>query len=303
MTTNAHDDRDQKMTTLLEVLGPEDPPDGFTQSVLTKISATCVESAPAPTPARVIRFSNGGFAMTVTKKAMWGLAAAAAVILAVFVTRGFPPVDRGTEGAIGAAKKYQAPQLTDKDVITGDAAAQEFLQSETFDQLIKDPEAVALLSDAEFRNALHDQGFADAMRQSEIRANLRNGLLQRIFDDQAARAALEDALKVQMVSKASDAAVRGVDVKASLSRLDARIELRPSARADLRTALEDASLVRSLQSDALRGALARAEVRSLLQRNNIAAALGNASFAKAVNARGFDAAARSSRFENALSNR
>ena len=72
---------------------------------------------------------------------MWGLAAAATITFAVFAMKGFPPAGYGTEGTIGAAKKYQAQQLADKDVVLGDAAVQEFLQSDTFDRLMKDPNA------------------------------------------------------------------------------------------------------------------------------------------------------------------
>ena len=46
------------------------------------------------------------------KKLIWGIATAAAIILAIFAMRGFPPVEHGTEGTVGAAKKYQATQLT-----------------------------------------------------------------------------------------------------------------------------------------------------------------------------------------------
>ena len=44
-----------------------------------------------------------------TSQAMWALATAAAVLLAVFVIRGFPPAGSGTESTIGAAQRYQAP--------------------------------------------------------------------------------------------------------------------------------------------------------------------------------------------------
>ena len=46
------------------------------------------------------------------KKALLGLAAAAAVLIAVFVTTGWPPTLPGSEGAIGAAKRHQAQQMT-----------------------------------------------------------------------------------------------------------------------------------------------------------------------------------------------
>ena len=112
---------------LLTELGPAEPPDGFTKQVMGQISLEADRRR-----AQVIPFSKGGLMI---RKAMWGLAAAAAIVLAVYSITGFPPVGRGTEGTIGAAQKHQTPQIADKDVKLGDQAAQEFLQSDAFEQL------------------------------------------------------------------------------------------------------------------------------------------------------------------------
>src|SRR5262249_49283538 len=108
----------ERLDDLLQELGPADPPADFSRDVMSRIESGRERSA-----GNVVPFGRKGMAMT--KKAMWGLAAAAAVILAMFVARGsFPTVDRGTEGTIGAAKKYQAPQIAASDVTLGDASAQ-----------------------------------------------------------------------------------------------------------------------------------------------------------------------------------
>jgi hypothetical protein len=57
---------------------------------------------------------------------------------------GLPPVDKGVEGTIGAAKRYQAQQISDKDVVLGDTSAQQFIQSDTFVRLLKDPASMKL---------------------------------------------------------------------------------------------------------------------------------------------------------------
>ena len=77
------------------------------------------------------------------KKTMIGLAAAAAVVLVTFSITGYPPIGRGTEGTIGQANRYQAPQpqMSASDVKLGDTAVQEFLQSDVFDRLLKDENA------------------------------------------------------------------------------------------------------------------------------------------------------------------
>ena len=106
-----------------------------------------------------------------SKKIMWGLAAAAAVVLGVFTLKGFPPVD-GTQGTIGAAKRYDAEQMTDKDVTLGDTSTQNFLQSDTFAAIIQDPNTVKLLSDPGVSKALKDSG-------SSIRLDTMSGYLSR----------------------------------------------------------------------------------------------------------------------------
>ena len=72
------------------------------------------------------------------KKALLGLAAAAAVLIGVFVTTGWPPTMPGSEGAIGAAKRHQAQQMTAQDVKLGDTKTQEFLQSDVVARLMAD---------------------------------------------------------------------------------------------------------------------------------------------------------------------
>jgi hypothetical protein len=63
------------------------------------------------------------------KKVLIGLSIAAAALIAVFATTGWPIADEGTEGTIGAASRHQAQQLSSADVKLGDAQVQEFLQS------------------------------------------------------------------------------------------------------------------------------------------------------------------------------
>ena len=75
------------------------------------------------------------------KKIMIGVAAAAAVVLISVAITGFPKVNStGTLGAISAAKRAQTPQISASDVKTDDPSVQQFLQSDTFDRLMKSGE-------------------------------------------------------------------------------------------------------------------------------------------------------------------
>ena len=97
----------------LDVLEPVDPPARVMHAVLAHVKrGASMADADAETA------TPGGVLMRT--KVLWGLAAAAAIVLAFFSVTGFPPSLGGTEGAIGAAKRYQAGQIAASDVKLGD---------------------------------------------------------------------------------------------------------------------------------------------------------------------------------------
>ena len=291
--TNHDQDQDQKLDAMLETLGGAEAPAGFANSVMNKVSQTRIGDTHDTLLAKskiIPWFSNGGIAMTVTKKAMWGLAAAAAVILVVFVARGgFPTVDR-TEGAIGAAKKYQAPQIAANDVTTGDASVQEFLQSDEFDRLLKDPEALSLFRNATMRDALSQAGFADAIRNDKVRSEMQSGMLHQIFSDAQARAFLHDAMNANIQANA-----RNADLNASLHNIRA-----VEARNALDRALNDANLWKAIINRDLQRVMDNSKMRETLARADVKVALNNAAVLHALNRTNFDAAIHSNAFEAAL---
>jgi len=296
MTNHDHDqDQDQKLDAMLETLGGAEAPAGFANSVMNKVSQTRIGDTHDTLLAKskiIPWFSNGGIVMTVTKKAMWGLAAAAAVILVVFVARGgFPTVDR-TEGAIGAAKKYQAPQIAANDVKTGDASVQEFLQSDEFDRLLKDPEALSLFRDATVRDALAERGFADAIKNDRVRSEMQSGTLHQIFGDPQARAVLAAAVNSNVQANA-----RNADLNASLHNIKS-----VDARNALERALNDVNLWQAISSRGLQQVMDRANMRQVLARADVKVALSNLAFLHALNHANFNAAINASAFEAALNN-
>ena len=90
------------------------------------------------------------------KKVIWGLAAAAVVVLASGSSTGTPDVGGPAAGTVGVAKRYAAPQIADEDVKLEASAQtiQAFLDSEAFGRVMADPEAVALLGDPKVRSAI-----------------------------------------------------------------------------------------------------------------------------------------------------
>ena len=90
------------------------------------------------------------------KKILFGLAIAAAIVLAVITYNTYPPATAGTEATIGAAQRAQAPQIAAQDVKLGDTSAQDVLQTETFDAIMKDDAVRTMLQDAELRSQMQN---------------------------------------------------------------------------------------------------------------------------------------------------
>ena len=61
-----------------------------------------------------------------------GVVGVAVVGLAAAHFAGIIPPKSGLEGTIGAAKRYQATQITDKDVVLQDPQVQALIQSDLF---------------------------------------------------------------------------------------------------------------------------------------------------------------------------
>src|SRR5258706_5671942 len=229
---------------LLDELGAADPPPGFARSVMARIRDEQAASK------KTIRFKREDRPMT--RKVMWGLATAAAITLAVFAIKGFPPVGRGAEGTIGAAQKYQAPQIADKDVVLGDAAVQEFLQSDTFERVMNDVDARSLLADAGVRSALENAELRKALEDPEIRASLTSAELRKAFADVDLRQALASA----ELRKAFDVEMRKSGGDPSLRQAVNDAALRQAAAdAALRKAVRDAGVRQAVGEGALRKAI------------------------------------------------
>jgi anti-sigma factor RsiW len=159
------------LSQILDIVGDE-PPAAIVSDVMEKIAALPVRR-PAARIIQLFPRSTSGGGMVMAKKVMFGVAAAAAIVLISVAITGFPHVNSsGTLGAIGAAKRAQAPQITASDVKTGDPAVQQFLQSDTFDRLMKDPSTKKLLSDPGFRMALSSADILSALASGDLKAAL-----------------------------------------------------------------------------------------------------------------------------------
>ncbi len=117
----------------------------------------------------------------ISKKVVWGLAAAAAAVLGVWLVKGSSDAGGPTAGTVGVAKRYAAPQISDADVKL-DASlqtVQAFLDSEAFGRVMTDPEAIALLGDPAVRAAIG----ARAANRDTSPSPISNAAISAVIDD------------------------------------------------------------------------------------------------------------------------
>jgi sulfur transfer complex TusBCD TusB component (DsrH family) len=305
---------------LLNELGPAEPPAGFTAGVMARLGQTDSSAR-----GRIVSFKGKG--ITMIRKVMWGLAAAAMIAFAVFAVKGFPPVGNGTEGTIGAATRYQAPQIADKDVVLGDVSAQQFLQSDTFARLLKDPASMKLLSDPQLVHQLNNPALAAALKNPDLASALRPygpvcqgscrvqffGMLQSasvakaLQDPQVLSALQSQAFAAALKNPQFLAALDDPAVAAALQKQDLQAASMNSA---LASALKNPELAAALRPYGpvctracmvdLNAALQDPSLAKALQNSQVFAALRNPAFAHALSDERLGAALQSQAFQQAL---
>ena len=155
------------------------------------------------------------------KKIIWGIAGLGAAAILGFAVRGFPPTGPGTEATIGQAKRDQTPQVKQTDVKTkaDDEKVQQFLQSDTFDKMIKDPSArvflvevsknaalAQALKDPALVQALATPGFVDALVNHPI-TNATAGQTQALSNPAVAQALANNSASATVNSLFANPAV------------------------------------------------------------------------------------------------
>jgi hypothetical protein len=238
-----------ELAALIDSLGPAEAPPGLVGNVLAQVSHR---------PQAVRQSSTIQRGVVVNKKILFGLAAAAAIVLAVITYNSNPPATEGTEATIGAAQRAQSPQIAAQDVKLGDTSTQDVLQTETFDAIMKDENVRTALQDPELRARLQDAGLRNALQDEGIRNALADPELARKLQDPNLARALNDP---ELAKKYSDENLRAF-----------------------------------LRSGAFTEALRRSEFRNLMLRANIAAALRSDTMMRAMRDQNFAAALRNQDF-------
>ena len=242
---------------LLSTLGPADAPPDLVAEVLARISPRPHMAAAQPTVQPFTRRSVPKRGVTVNKKIIFALAAAAVVVLAVITYTSYPPATTGTEATIGAAQRAQAPQIAAKDVGLGDTSAQAVLQSETWDAIMKDEDLRASLQDAELRKILEDAEVRNALTNEAVRRGLNDPELARTVKMLASR-------QTRSLTEAEASSIRSANARAALQNEAFANALRnnPNLAAFLMNARVSNALAGEAMARVLRDARFEAALRS-----------------------------------------
>jgi hypothetical protein len=266
---------DARVTEALNALGTVEPPERFVSQVMWRTTHQAVRNS---SQRRIGRRNGEGLDMA--KKALIGLVGIAAVGLLIAYVGGFPPA-AGTEGTIGAARRYQAEQIKKSDVKVDNPELAAFIQTDTFDKLVHDKLAVAALAAPEVQQLLSSPGFQQLLAdQNFLQALGTQGIVQ--------------ALAAPGVAAALSAP--GVAAELGASGLQAALSapaLQGAQAAELRAAL---------QSQAFQAALASPGFIELLSAPGFQLFLASPAIAQAMAAPAFQAALQSSAFQAALAN-
>jgi hypothetical protein len=284
---------DGRVTDALNALGTVEPPAEFVGQVMWR---TTHRAAQHRRPQRAAR--GGGEGLDMAKKALIGLVGVAAVGLVVAYMAGFPPTF-GTEGTIGAARRYQAEQIKKSDVKVENPELQAFMQTQAFDKLIHDKQAVAALANPQVAAALMNAQVAAALAAPGVSDALASTAVQQALANPQIYQALA-APGVQQVLAAPGfqalAASQGAPAALAAPGVQQALAANPAFQA----ALSSPAFQASLANPAFVAALAAPAFQAALAAPGFQAALANPAFQLALNASGFQAALSNPQFAQGL---
>jgi hypothetical protein len=257
----------------LHGLGEVQPPPDLVEQVLSRISHLKRRESS-------VRFSRWQAATRArsARTVLVGVAAAAAVVLAVVWYVGFPASSH-TEGAIGTAQRDQATQIRRSDVTVSDPVVRAFLQTDAFDRLAHDKQAVA------------------ALENPAIQQLLAAGAAQAIASAAAARALTDPAI---LQALAAPAVQQALSSPAFIQLLNSQGPGAALGSTQLQQAVGDRRLYQALNSQTFVAALAAPGLQQALAAPGFMRALATATVQRALAAPGVAAAVSGPALQSAL---
>ena len=111
-----------------------------------------------------------------------GVVAAVALVIGF---QNYPPQPKDSTGTIGGAQRYHEPQITGADVKVSQDELTTWLQSDTFDRIVKDPEARRLFTNESVQRVLAESArneikLVDDARGPRNQAELANDVNKQL---------------------------------------------------------------------------------------------------------------------------
>jgi len=211
----AHRDGLRRLARLLDAVPPAEPPAGFENEVLDAVARLRTETTSRRRPAHAeadrqacrplggvnnIAKSKGGYPMASSQRTFMnkkvlsvlvGGVAAAAVTVAYYDYK-LPADEAAVAGTIVAAKRYRGEQMTASDVKLGEVALQNFIQSDSFNKLVNDPQFRALAQNPEFMRLARDPALLRMAQDPAFRQFAQDPALRQFAQDPAFRQFAQD---------------------------------------------------------------------------------------------------------------
>jgi len=202
-----------------------------------------------------------------------GVIAAAALVVGF---QNYPPQPKDAAGTIGGAQRYHEPQITGDDVKVSQDELTKWIQSDTFDRIVKDPEARKLFTDAAVRSFMSkESNYASRQLESKdlnkIQLADESGLDQsrntpklEMAENSRTKNAINlvaegsDLNKIQLADESGLDQLRLKSNKyPEMQALDmAKIKLLAESNAAINAAMQDSEFCKALLNDALSHELA-----------------------------------------------
>lgn len=194
------------------------------------------------------------------KKLLWSVAGVAAILVVSLLVFGYPPVGPGTEGTSGGAQRYVGKQLSAKDVKVADTEVQQFIQSDTFDRLI--------------RNDVTRKALVKAFSDPALGAALRNPKLIAALQDEDVREVLANPLTAKALSNA-EFRKHFADLELAKTLAGEPEIFASLATLELQSAIKNKHLLDALELTDVEEVLANEAVATLLKNPLLAEALAD----------------------------
>jgi hypothetical protein len=124
---------------------------------------------------------NGSF----SSNKVWAAVGALAITVAVvgYLDLGSSVDNSNISGSIASAERYQSDTIEAKDVVLGDQAIVDLLQSDSFVSLIEDESFVELMSSGRFAKLMADGRFAKLMADGRFAKLMADGRFAKLMAD------------------------------------------------------------------------------------------------------------------------